>query len=723
MPFPISIEWDDQNITPNEDFFPAEPMDWLTPIHWAICAASRAPDARIRIRLDDPAVFETNPLLKLIRNLSPSCRPWLVLEPEDSTRSDERLGEPIKAEQLRDILRAEFTSDQQAKTRHAIQNLILPLILNGEAQQSDEQEALQVLLVNLGLTQASEGSDSRAKSQLSGPPSTIHVVDDQARHGWLAWVRSVVVPPDDVVDLKPKAFWKRLLNSVARAADSRVSRTWKGIFLLDLRLGAPFFQKLIPDFLGNADRWLERAKAIDRSIYENLKNDHNLIRKYLKSHERGGKQLIDEAVVLTLTTRLFALAHPRTPIILFSSTRDHRNLSPLKPFANILTDFSKGSVSQADNNLDFADDTAESLRRSISRAKQMIHISDVADSCNQFGAIGQNKVAAHVELYLDESRKNPMTVGGVVSVFVGKTPDLAQNKAHQYNQICLKDYFSAFDFGDDIQPKKMNGQQRAETFRQSWSRGASCASCAPVCVSRIGLQGNAEQSDLVCRVVEIFVSSVLPSLRSRGVMVSNSRGTKDQISIGDMTFSVFLPSRSIPADEAPDRRGREWPYRFGTGSDVKEIWVREGKSRVLREMLFLYLTSDILARGVVDDALVRYAPQYFRDKCQHAWTVRLAYVKDYEDHLPKHRRHPPAYVRFAVHHKKKERTMMEKHEVVRRQQATELARTGWQPDSRALHYLADLVVGVDGGFFQETESWSCWDTDLDDAERFLKLCS
>jgi hypothetical protein len=261
----------------------------------------------------------------------------------------------------------------------------------------------------------------------------------------------------------------------------------------------------------------------------------------------------------------------------------------------------------------------------------------------------------------------------------------------------------------------MNGMERAATFRESW-RGRTCA---PVCVSRIGLKGHAEQSDLVCRVVEIFVALVLPSLWRQGVSVrSEDNECAKPVRFKDLTFSVFLPTRSIPADKVPDGRGDEWPYRFGVGSRVKDKWVRRGEKRIRKKVRVLYLTGDDLASNVTEDAIIHYAPsgiKNFLDKLQLAWTVRLAYSDGFDSHgyMPVH---------AVVHHGNKLREVIREEDSARREAVeSDFAAEGWEPDSRALHYLADLVVGTDGGYFQDIERWSCWDVQLDDARSTLEV--
>jgi hypothetical protein len=729
LQFPVEIKWDD--CPPDDDVAPVASETWLTPIHWAICLKWRHPEASVDITFrDEPQVFQDSPFLKLVRNLHPRHRSWLRLLPEDETRNDNPLGLMIPSRelcrQLRDMLVDEFTSDRQASEHHGINNLILPLILNDESlspnatKPADHRFALFSMLCALEVIPSTAGNTvPRDNVTINLPAGTlVYLVDDQAKHGWEEWVKSVIGKQASIQRFGHTKFFNVVEGGIRAREDLA-----KSVVLLDLRLGSDIVRRAVDLLLKDSSGWI--AAAIDTSdpAGKQLAADRERIKDVfdpardavfapMRNNEPGIERLRDEVTrsrdeelrhprCLTLPARLFALLYPRTPVVLFSSTQNEHNLSLLREFPNIITTFNKGTLARAVES-DFKQVARSSLLQSIHLAGQLKHISHAADTARKIErqpADGSHP-AAHVELYLDESgdegEPKPIKAGGCVAVFVGEHVEEAVRASHEYNKRFREMHGLPFKFGTQ-KVTALKGQSFVRAFRTSWQ---DFGDVAPKCVFRVGLKGW-EQRDLMVRLVEVFVALVLPLL-------------KYKCSFNKMTFSIFLPTRTKDIDDVPG--GYEYPYRLG----VKEDGYGGGR---------LYLTSDDFASKLAQDAFKYYAPSEWADvhtMLRQALTVCLAYVGGYEARHKKDVR-----VSAILHHGDKRRDWLRGGkdgrrftEEQRRAEEQTLEEKGWEPDCRALHYLADLVVGHDCGTgenkpdtYVDVVAWSCSGDLLDDGAR------
>lgn len=664
-------------LLPDRRVKPVTSEFWLTPAHWAVCARIKwGTDAKVELDFKGTSWYSVKvPFLHLIFSLHQSVRSWLTLAGDDPSLPfhEDRQFAP---DRLKHFLLTEFTSEDNRTDRHAINNLLVPMILNGDIpkppvdQYPDHKFALSSMLYLLGLLPDEPAATKEDKSPLAARHKVI-LVDDQAEHGWKEWVQGIVGHNHECFESKhPKDFWGRLKNKESRREFARTT------LLLDLRLGSDLAMKVTHEFIKNFQQWLQLAEPLGKEVVRSFERDKSNLDKISKRAMVGplsrALQNIESTISTTLLARLVAVILPRTPIVIFSSTQDAAILKRLEMFPNVITTFTKGTITQA-TDVSFREHTTASLRKCISTANRLLRVAEAAEWVEDNNIISASASApandaraAHVELYADESGKDPMTVGGIVAVFRGKTAADALQAAHEFNHVCLNSYFAPFEFGPNRCLRPRGGIGNA--FRKSLLE-----EMAPQMVSAITLAGHKDQAILMTRLVELFVSLVLPSL-------------KETTGVQDLTFSVYLPTRTVPAKYV--KGGEVYPYRFGTDA---------GESASGEKLL--YLTGDDLAGNLVRDAIDRLGPRgKYIAKLVQALTVRLAYARNYD-------RHRYTSVKTVLHHEKQERDRIRVGSGKKRQAVEdELFAGGWEPDCRALHYVADEVVG--GGRCAEFLPWS-----------------
>jgi len=720
--FPVEIKWDVNELERDLRIDPIDARPWLTPIHWAICAKHRWPTAAIRIdtEKDSAAIFEgpvsanepaaqaAQAFLRLVRDLNPLSRTWLRLAVEDSGKSDAPAGRGVAAADLVRILRADFTSDEHQTTRHAVHNLIIPLILNGSGGQPadgrpDHRYATAVYLNVVGLLNPSWERGTPIHGQTGGGGGAggavgrIKLVDDQAGHGWTEWVRAIA--GTDAVDTPaPKDYWGDLVRQFPEVPGEDGT-----ILLLDLRLGAALLDEVRQHFLAHHDAWAERARALDPAVRAGLARNAEALRVL------PANALSDDPAAATLMARLVAVAYPRVPIIVFSSTRDRNVLGQFQPFPNVITDFGKGTLRQIADP-DFAERTTAALRQCLGAARRMLGVSGLAAEADECwkpfaGAAGAAPARhGHIELYLDETGSYPpseMTVGGVVGVFGGADRAAAVNAAHEYNRQFLR-RFSAYDFGTAVRartPYNKLAHRRAITDMQ--------IVFPDVRLSLIAIKGATAQESLVRRTAEVFVALISPLVKA-------------YYGFSGVSFSVFVGTRTVPAgDVSPDNSTlyADYPYLRGNG-------YKPGNGS---DPGYVYLSDEGLAGRVVEESIGQTSsvPDGADTCMEQAQTIRLAYHPRYDTNTNTKRHHAPGieFVDKVVHHgtRRRERYRFEWRKLERysdamsraRREQDDKVRNGWEPECRALHEVADKVLWASNQLPVSTEPWSC--SDLFDA--------
>lgn len=278
------------------------------------------------------------------------------------------------------------TSDQH----HAISNVLGPLVLSEKAEQErlGAETLLRRLLAACGLLSwpkrkrlsfpgidlESQGAGSVHSVQVASlqagqtttyaPESLVELgadlqlllVDDQAEHGWLDWVKEVLPQARIEATSGPGELAQALTDSMAgsdgslKRKDSRFSlalpmlkHALNPVLLLDLRLFSGAIE---------AERKFLKSKLLPlvkhftdqpRLAWPAFSSSDLLLQSTIDQVENGilraDTQEYREA--LTWLPRVLALGDMSLPIVLFSSTGRRDLLEPLKPYGNIITVFEK----------------------------------------------------------------------------------------------------------------------------------------------------------------------------------------------------------------------------------------------------------------------------------------------------------------------------------------------------------------------------------------------
>ena len=209
------------------DLSPINAADCLSPIDWAVCFAAQkktAPENWPEVMILDvqPALHGDIPSVGHLNALKPDQLPWLRVESDTQltsvinwlatprVRDRERCTAALR--QFLRRIRLDLTDVNRNTTydRHAISNIIGPMILRGKASnQTLHSSALLGLLGACDLIASSEKaadqptverrlfSDDQTNTAVQEPRlgEGLHVllVDDQADHGWVDWVRECLL--------------------------------------------------------------------------------------------------------------------------------------------------------------------------------------------------------------------------------------------------------------------------------------------------------------------------------------------------------------------------------------------------------------------------------------------------------------------------------------------------------------------------------------------------
>jgi len=470
--------------TPPGNCYPVNTDVFVSPLVWAVCSASRNPALKTHgVTIIDlsPEVHTNDPLIDQIRAFRQASIPWLtflqwhelVVEDVDSLRdvvlSTTRGGSHVQPsddrafDQLRQTLRFQLTDPSSRDERHAVSNLIGPMILLGRAptlgsyqektngaRPADHLSAFKTILEVCGLIpksdaapliSAKEPGNSRPLCSLSN--AKIILLDDQWHQGWGEWVcqtlgleylpgptpspRPQKVTTDGSVEvfvasdpewlierltLPDSETDKRLTLSLLDPQDGKDE-----ILLLDLRLfsgqrdrEASFVGKLIP----LCSRFTRRLHAWQPFEPPELTNVQSWC---ADPNNLDGKPVSEgsDSIARSLLGRLIALTDFSLPILLFSSTGDRDMVKLLEPYGNIISSFSKPRTFSASQTFQ-ADDIVcrflgalESCER-ISNARQFLRV--VAATADEVRATAKHLLTtpqtgdhswSHADLYIDES--------------------------------------------------------------------------------------------------------------------------------------------------------------------------------------------------------------------------------------------------------------------------------------------------------------------------------
>lgn len=410
---------------PDKSLFPVSTAEHVSPLHWAACAAKKCPQIKVCVLDLNPTAHRSQYLYEHYLSCDKGRLPWLrVVQASHLFGSEGINGEfqpdatPVEIEALErrlfpqaerkralvlaghfvDRIRNELTSPQNAENRHAISNIIGPMILRsgrtlpGETsgvvfikhgRKSDfppvvrgtvsHRCALNSVLRAAGLmcVQASEdtsGSGTPADStgwlaldfeceQAGFNPAELRItlVDDQWSQGWLAWIKEGLGTTSVELQVSPDPLFLLQLLRAAGPESRQFSLSLdvlqnekkslkQDILLLDLRLftGNSTAER---EFLIALSAMLDSlstsgAAGVDR---QSARDDLKVVRRRLEALGGSGIELsgADHARYVTVLPRLIAQLDFSLPIIIFSSTGQLGVEKQFKNVPSIISDFSK----------------------------------------------------------------------------------------------------------------------------------------------------------------------------------------------------------------------------------------------------------------------------------------------------------------------------------------------------------------------------------------------
>jgi hypothetical protein len=666
--FPLTIIWDKTPTDPNVSSVMTSEF-LLTAVHWAACARIQWKSADIGLEVSRSLASRPHFERHLILGLSPSARPWLKLS-TDPMGAVSHCAVTLEEQDLQHLLRSEITS---GKIHHPVNNLLIPLILNGmpavpTAGPPSHAFALAVMLRIIGMT-VDEGVRTTALTPLNSGLRTVTLVDDQAHHGWETWVKTLLLGTT-VQTKSPIEFWR-----LVQAQLTQQTPVWADdAILLDLRLGSELEGKVEAHFRQHSAHCLGLAHELGADIEAALKSDLQSLERQYKAESSGADETTlaamdkaNEPIRVTLLARLVAMTLPRTPVVIFSSTQQREIIGRLSIFGNVITSFTKGTVVQA-SLPGFPEGRRKAFGRAMEQSVGILRVSDLAQACEEasrsYTTARQTQTitrsqAAHVELYIDESGEKAMKVGGVVAIFQSGNIDDALENAHQFNRTCLSSYFCPFSWGalhplgwKDFPTKLADALQKEAPIAPILSRIELTTSGDNETFLR-KLRGDRRHRDMVMALIDLFVSVVLPEIKSF-------------LQCDNISVSVFGGSRVLPPNKM--KNGAALPYKMGFG--YMGTWDKPG-------VLYLLGNEDI--GQFAFEALERFHPRANNDFVpRQLLTVVLAYDPGVDAN---HKRGTP--VRFSVNHKTERRS----------QESTQAGQADWEPDCRALHYVGDKSLG------------------------------
>jgi len=488
----ILIVW--PQTAPDEELIPINVADCLSPVDWAVCFASQGEDQPgawpdVMILDINPTLHGRTPSVAHFNTLKQEQLPWLRMQTEVQlstiidwlATSSDRDSKRCKAALQRFLREISLTltevKSEGAYDRHAVSNLIGPMILRGQvAKKSLHSTALLRLLKACGLVpssvqvtdfvpdastiEADKGlvasyindqnrypwpdwvtdvaSDSAATQTDQG--LGILLVDDQAEHGWAEWVKESLPGISMAILKNPTALVMEIKRQLeeGQPADSkakdlrfrlsfpRLPADKAPILLLDLRL-----------FSGNIASELAFYKDTLCPLMQRFTDKNDLAWPAFSSENKkftaalaavNDNKLVMESPehreALTWLPRILALADMSLPIVLFSSTDRKSVTTPLLPYRNIFVSFQKPSLSSL-SDPSICTTTLAKFKETIAAATTF---GAIRRKCLSIQALAEqvkhkkrDKVdRLHVELYLDETG-NPnspdFSVGGVFGVF------------------------------------------------------------------------------------------------------------------------------------------------------------------------------------------------------------------------------------------------------------------------------------------------------------------
>jgi hypothetical protein len=357
----------------------------------------------------------------------------------------------VTPEKLLEFISWELTRANTTLNRHAIANIIGPLILTGgfaSESRKGHRLALRAVLLACHLIEASgengENLPCAALENATTSQVVFHLVDDQAHHGWLSWVQTIstkLVPgsavklwenPGDLLELLERACRSLTPGIPDTRFGLKLSPGGSDILLLDLRLfsgksendEAEFLLRVVELCKALHNRFSDGGNAWPVFSLEELARVEEWC--YQASDQNPSRNDADYATALTLFPRLIALLDMSLPVIVFSSSTLAAVQRAFKDCGNIITEFAKPTYFNASAK-SLRDTTLTSFEDAVRRAMPFLRVREWLTQVQISKQLGNapeflSKIpeGAVVELYIDESGhtyEKQFAVGGHLVVY------------------------------------------------------------------------------------------------------------------------------------------------------------------------------------------------------------------------------------------------------------------------------------------------------------------
>jgi len=444
----------------------------VTPIAWAVSALKARHDMQVLILDTTPAQHrKESRLYRFVEAIQPQRMPWLRLVPlnelghfltnslppianDESSRGNSDSGSEF-LDMLSHQIQIELTESGNEGNHHAIQNIVGPQVLLGDAERggvSSGERALLTLFRTVGLVKESGRDLEETQSTPEKWPirywgdKTIRLllVDDQHHIGWKTWIESAIHQECKqrvkVVSAKKPHF---LLEAVKRALDGRLPDSGSSaarsdgrfklefgdpvedgmnaaalsgepqtILLLDLRLfaleahtdaEAEFLQEQL---LPLCAHFVETGDSKRGFAWRGFSPDElDRVHRWCSDTDRE-RNSPAHLLSLTFLPRLIALADMSVPVVIFSSTGRREITDLLKLYGNVVTDFEKPRF-LGRNAHDAVIETRAKFRDALEKARAILLARGQCQAVSRFVPLKQQKPSLaydyYLELFLDET--------------------------------------------------------------------------------------------------------------------------------------------------------------------------------------------------------------------------------------------------------------------------------------------------------------------------------
>lgn len=666
----IVILWD--RTATDSDLSPINAADCLSPLDWAAAYVNRLGGDALAwpeiLILDVAPEFNSKvPTVSHFEALRSEQLPWLtvrknpglddLLEWLGRTRSlrlaeaNEKYSSDCRAgldRFLREIrLNLTDLKSDGGYDRHAISNIIGPMILRGSAARKTlHSDALLQLVkacklcaaplaVQAGDAQAAEGQaenvsrpvDSESERE-SGAGLQILLVDDQAEHGWKDWIQETL-PEATVRYLTNPVVLVDAVKQQLDAADSKdlrfrlqlpqIESAERPVLLLDLRLFSGSAEDELAFYGDRLLPLIDKLKDNDGLAWPSFTSSDAAFDSARRAVESRTLKLEspDHHEALSWLPRILALVDMSLPIVLFSST-ERASIKILFSFhENILTGFQKPTFVAHH----FSPDTSSLERwgnrlRAIVRQVKCLH--DARAKCRAIESLSndasrertdnvQRQESLHIELYIDEddeSRRSAFSVGGTFAVF------RSLEDADCFEDTCVQSKLRYFDdrlFIPSARPLAKYTQSGAPQLQDAlrvFRKSGKLVALGFLRLRRGDVSSRQEMQDdvedvcfwtMLNAVIELFYAESLP------VVCEQFRCAPSAVA-----FSVFIGTRMAPSEEKGDStyRGNIDVHRFRNGDIMMRSMGGRDALPIVQKVLALHQP----ARGRIERAVAVCLP-------------------------------------------------------------------------------------------------------------------